>query len=538
MLCVRIRTIFVRICTGYVLCDCVRIFDKQLITSLAYLLKLLVYNVKHMMNLRTLFIYIVCCAATTLLAQPPRMELSLTQTVELAKRQSPDAQTARHSFRSAYWNNKYYKANYLPALSLTSNPYLDRAINKVTLGDGTVKFVEQNLLSTDLTLSLTQNVPWTGGTFFLETAAQRMDLFNDHTASWQTSPINIGYRQSLFGHNSLKWDRRIEPIRYQEAKKAYVETLELVAARATDKFFALATAQSNYETASFNYANADTLYRYAQGRYNIGTITENEMLQLELNKLTEETNSMNARIEVDNAMQSLRSYLGIQDDAELKVNVSDHVPDFNVTLHEALQLANANSPEIQNMIRRKLESESAVSRARANAGLKADVYLRFGLTQTAAKIDEAYRNPLDQQYVSLGISLPLLDWGRGKGQIRVARSQRDLVYTQVEQNKTDFDLNIRKLVKQFNLQAQRVRIASRTDETAQRRNDVARRLYLLGKSTILDLNASITEKDAARRAYLSTLYNYWSLYYTLRSLTLFDFEANAPLTEDYRLLIE
>lgn len=97
----------------------------------------------------------------------------MEETIEQARQQSPDAQNARHSFRSAYWNYKYYCANYLPTLKLTSNPYLDRAINKVTQSDGNVKFIEQNLLSTDLTLSLTQNVPWTGGTFFIETAAQR-----------------------------------------------------------------------------------------------------------------------------------------------------------------------------------------------------------------------------------------------------------------------------------------------------------------------------------------------------------------------------
>ena len=183
-------------------------------------------------------------------------------------------------------------------------------------------------------------------------------------------------------------------------------------------------------------------------------------------------------------------------------------------------------------VRRKVESESAVSRAKANAGLKADIYLRFGLTQTADKLKDAYRNPLDQQYVSLGITLPILDWGRGRGQVRVARSNRDLVYTQVEQDKTDFDLNVRKLVKQFNLQAQRVNIAARTDHTAQRRAEVARKLYLLGKSSVLDLNASITEKDTARRSYITALYNYWSLYYTLRSITLYDFEKERPLAED------
>ncbi len=496
------------------------------------------FEKKHTMQLNIYFTLLTCITFISAPAQEYEMRLTLQQTVEYARRQSPDAQNARHSFRSAYWNYKYYRANYLPALKLTSNPYLDRAINKVTLGDGSVKFVEQNLLNSDLTLSLTQNIPWTSGKLFVETAAQRIDLFSNDSHSWQTSPVNIGYSQSLFGYNNLKWDRRIEPIRYREAKKTYVETLELVAARATEKFFDLARAQSNYEIANTNYANADTLYIYAEGRYNIGTISENEMLQLELNKLTEEANQMNARIEMDNCMQELRSYLGIQEDIELKTDIDDHVPDLNVDLNAALLLANENSPEIQNMLRRKLESESAVSKARANAGLKADIYLRFGLTQTAEKLKDAYHNPLDQQYISLGISLPILDWGRGKGQIRVARSNRDLVHTQVEQDKTDFNLNVRKLVKQFNLQAQRVRIAARTDETAQRRAEVARRLYLLGKSSVLDLNASITEKDTARRNYITALYNYWSLYYTLRSLTLYDFEKSIPLTEDLTRIIE
>lgn len=493
---------------------------------------------KTTMHQNIFVLLITLCLVSGAAAQDHTLELTLEETIEQARQQSPDAQNARHSFRSAYWNYKYYCANYLPTLKLTSTPYLDRAINKVTQSDGNVKFIEQNLLSTDLTLSLTQNVPWTGGTVFIETAAQRLDLFSSDTYSWQTSPVNIGYSQSLFGYNSLKWDRRIEPIRYREAKKTYVETLELVAANATEKFFNLAKAQSNFEIANANYANADTLYIYAQGRYNIGTISENEMLQLELNKLTEETNCMNARIEVENCMQEFRSYLGIQEDLHIKVRVDNRVPDLHIDLDAALMLANENSPEIQNMLRRKVESESAVSRAKANAGLKADIYLRFGLTQTAGKLKDAYRKPLDQQYVSLGITLPILDWGRGRGQVRVARSNRDLVYTQVEQDKTDFDLNVRKLVKQFNLQAQRVNIAARTDHTAQRRAEVARKLYLLGKSSVLDLNASITEKDTARRNYVTALYNYWSLYYTLRSITLYDFEKEESLAEDLERVID
>jgi outer membrane protein TolC len=83
-----------------------------------------------------------------------------------------------------------------------------------------------------------------------------------------------------------------------------------------------------------------------------------------------------------------------------------------------------------------------------------------------------------------------------------------------------------------------VDIARKTDQTAQRRNEVAYKLYLLGKSDILDLNASVAEKDRSRRAYILSLYDYWSLYYGVRSLTGYDFEREKELTQDYELLMQ
>ena len=90
------------------------------------------------MNLKLIFISLGLLLTELLTAQDQTTELSLKQVIEIARMESPDAQTARHSFRSAYWNYKYYRANYLPSLSLTSDPNLNRAINKITMGDGSV----------------------------------------------------------------------------------------------------------------------------------------------------------------------------------------------------------------------------------------------------------------------------------------------------------------------------------------------------------------------------------------------------------------
>ena len=465
------------------------------------------------------------------------LTFNLQQTIDLAQKQSPDIVVARHQFRSSYWNYCFYKANYLPSLTLTSSPNFNQRINPITLPDGTTQFIQQNQLTSDVTFTINQNIPLTGGRVFVQSGLQRLDALYKNTFEYKSNAFTIGYSQSLFGYNELKWNKKIEPLKFEEAKRRYVENLELVAARAVLMFFNLAKAQTNLEIAQTNFTNADTLYVFAQGRYNIGTITENEMLQLEVSKLTEESNQLEAQMQLDDAMENLRAFLGIKEISPIEVVIQSDISLKFIDVSRALEYAIANGRDIVNMERRIQESESSVARSKAMTGFKADLFMEFGLAGTGSDIETSFRNPSNQQLVQLGISLPILDWGRGKGQVQVAKSSRDMVHAQVEQDRISFEMNIVKSVKQFNLQSHQLNVAAKVDNTAERRNEVARRLFLLGKSTILDLNASITEKDAAKRNYINTLHTYWTLYYMMRSITLFDLEKNIPITEDYRLLV-
>ncbi len=464
------------------------------------------------------------------------LRLTLNEVIRLAQEQSPSAVSARLSRESAELSYRNYKANYLPSVTLSSNPSYNRSINKILQPDGSYKYLEQNSLSTDLNLSIQQNIALTGGTFSITSSLDRSDFFRegqDKETSFSTRPIYIGYSQNLFGVNSLKWDRRIEPIAYREACKQYNEAMELVASSACSYFFNLATAQVNAEIAAFNYASADTLYRFAQGRYGIGTITENEMLQLEISKLSAENDRIEAQFSVEDCMQSLRSFLALQDDVNIRVELDDSVPHFMVPVDEALAMAYENSPDPEYFKRARLQSDRSVANAKANAGLKASIYLQFGLTQTGPDVQTAYRDPINSQMASISLSLPILDWGRGRGQVKIARSSRELTYLNIDRSERDFEENVRKLVRQFNQQGAQMNILAKTDITAERRFEVARRLYLMGKSTILDLNSATSEKDSARRNRISALRNYWSLYYTLRSLTGYDFEKGKDIEWEY-----
>ena len=471
------------------------------------------------MNVKTILMLTAGVVAIETAAQTDSLRLTLGEAIALAQQQSSDALAAKHSLETAEWSYRYYKANYLPSVTLSSAPSLNRQISSITQPDGTNVFVRQNQLNTDLTLSISQNVTLTGGTLFVRNNLQRLDEFEQRTHGYSSVPFSIGYQQNLFGHNSLRWARRTEPLRHSIAQKQYAETMELIASRASTYYFMLASAQTNLEIARQNYATSDTLLSYARRRYERGSITENEMLQLEVGQLTEETNRLNAEAEVEDAMQTLRSYLGVKEEMPLAVIPDTLISEEAVDADEALALALLNNPDPEQLRLNVMESQSALSSAKANRGLKADLYMQFGLSQKGTTLSEAYAKPLNQQYVSMTLSLPILDWGRGKGQVRVAKSRLELTQTQSEQAMQDFRLNVQKMVRQYNLQAQRVKIAFRTRETALRRYEVARWLYLQGRSSLLELNASISEKDNAQRSFIGALQTYWSLYYGLRSMT-------------------
>ena len=401
-----------------------------------------------------LMVLAACSSAAA--TETDTLVLSLQDAIRLAQEQSPSAQSARNTFLAAYWNYRYFRANYLPSVTLSSAPYINKEMNKITQSDGTASFIQQDQFGADLTIKVNQNVSWTGGSLFLKSSLSRLDEFQKGATAYSSKPLVVGYEQSLFGYNALKWDRRIEPIRYREARKQYAETLEVISATTCSHFFSLASAQTELEMARQNFASADTLYSMAQGRYKIGTITENEMLQLEINRLNEETNVLDAEINLREVEQSVRSFLGLEQTVTLRLVMPDSVPQFEVPLATAMQMALQNNPDPEYYRRIVKESESYLSNAKASNGLRADLYVQFGLSQTGRDVSSSYNHLMHQEYASVSLSLPILDWGRGKGKVRMARSQLALTHTQAEQGMNNFNQNVEKLVMQFNMQAQGV----------------------------------------------------------------------------------
>lgn len=474
-------------------------------------------------------------------AQEITLQFTLDEVISLAKEQAPMAIMSRHRYRGSYWEFRTHKAKFLPRLSLNSTlPELTRSIERITLPDGSDSFVERKVMNSSADVRLVQNISPTGGSIFMRTGLERIDLLDadEDNLSYLSTPISIGFQQPIKAHNSYRWERRIEPLKYEEAKKDYIDAMENVSQRAVTNFFNLIIAQVNLKIANINYASNDTLYKIANGRYNIGTIAENELLQMELAFLNAGAAVNEAKVQLEITKFRLRSFLGYNESVNIELIIPAEIPEMNVDVVLALSEAKKNSPEIISLQRQMLEADQSVAEARAEKGLTADLFASYGLTQRAPVMTDAYKDPQQQQMLTVGLQVPIVDWGLGKGRYRMAQSSQEVVRTNVHQAEIDFEQEVMLQVLQFNLQDDQVRIAAKADIIAQNRYNVTKQRFLIGNVDVLDLNIALTERDAATRNYLTTLYNYWTYYYNIRKLTLYDFESQGPLNEDFDSLLQ
>ncbi|MEO8146678.1 MAG: TolC family protein, partial [Bacteroidia bacterium] len=212
------------------------------------------------------------------------LTFTLNQVIQLANGQSPAAKIAKTTLDNKYWQYRTYKSNYLPQLGLNGTvPDFYKSYAQVTQPDGSVEFRNQSFSTSSLNLNLSQNIGYTGGQVFASSYFQRLDELTEPTdVNYLANPIVIGISQPILKFNSLKWDQRIQPLLYEESKRQYKEDLEQVSVLASERFFSLLISEIRIRIETENLSNNDTLYQIAKGRYNLGKIAENELLQMEL----------------------------------------------------------------------------------------------------------------------------------------------------------------------------------------------------------------------------------------------------------------
>ncbi len=480
-------------------------------------------NRKYLL-LAALFVFVLSSTAQS--------QLSIEEIIARAQSQSPASKQAETRKENLYWQYRFFKTNYNPQLRLSGNIPYSKEVSQAPLSDGTFVNARINQLNSFLNLGLEQPIPFSNGTLSVNSS---VGYFNNYAPNpltpreqWRGTVMNIRLDQPVFAFNPLRWDKMTEPLRYEESKREYVEQMEFISRESVSRFFDVLEAQINFQIAQFNLANNDTIYKIEQGRYNIGTTSQDKLLQVELQLLTSRKDVAQARLDSETRGLQLRSFIGLKENEQLKLILPETIPQFDVSVDEALLYARQNRASYIAFERRRLEAAREVAQARGQRW-QTNLSASYGLNNNGLVINDLYQDPQQQQQFNLTLSVPIIDWGRNRSRVQTAMANKKYNDFVIAQDEVNFEQEIMTQVGNFEMLRLQIEITKKSDEVAQERYNVAQNRYLIGKIDITNLNIALKEKDDAKRSYVQALKSFWIAYYDLRRLTLYDFASKQLL---------
>ena len=466
--------------------------------------------------------------------------ISLSEAIKIARDQSVPALEAKQSFISTYWAYRSYKASRLPSFNLYGDIMnFDRSLTLVqSYEDGRFNYVNSYNLQNSVGLQVKQNITFTGGTLSVYSDLSRIDQFGiDKRLTWYSQPITVSYYQPLFTYNQFKWDKMIEPKEYEKGKRQYLESMEQITLNTVRAYYSLILAKMNNDIALSNYTNTGKMLNVARERQQLGSVTRDEVLQLELRMLNDSISINESAVAVREAQMILNSELGYDESYEINPLLDETLPDIYMDYDHVMSKAMDNSSfNLSNEIN-LLNAESGVAQAKASRGISMALNARFGLSQTAPDFGGVYSDLLDQEVVGIAFSIPIFDWGMGKGKVQKAKAAQEVVRAQVVQSENDYRRTIFTAVGQFNNQRHQCSVSRRAMLIAKERYELMMEKFRGGKASVMDLNTAQSENDTALQKYITDVSNYWEYYYTLRQYTLYDFIKGKDLEIDVNEMI-
>jgi outer membrane protein TolC len=449
----------------------------------------------------------------------------------MAKRNSIAAKQAVTVRETKYWEWRTYKSNYEPQLALSGIiPGYSKTFTQVLQPNGTILFQPIHNDNSLLALNFSQSITATGGTIYGITQMQRFTDFDRHNVLYNGIPYGLGYTQPLFQYNSLKWDKKIEPLKYNESKQAYIESQEQISILVTGYFFDLLLAQVNLKIAQTNFINNQKILRIANAKFEMGKVSRNEILQLQLEQLNSEKAVGIAKRDMEIATLNLRSYTGEESNGKIVLVLPDSIVQMDVSSDKVLSEAYENRSDAIAFVRRITEAKRDVAKAKGQSGLTATLNANLGYSKSSPYFWDVYHNPQNQQVLELQLNIPILDWGRSKSRTMTALANEQFTEYAVEQDKQIFRQQIVTQVTLFNMMKEQLRLTAHADTIASEKYKIARERYVLGDLSITDLSIAFQQNDQAKRDYISALRDFWGAYYQLRYLSLYDFEKNQKIS--------
>jgi outer membrane protein len=174
-------------------------------------------------------------------------------------------------------------------------------------------------------------------------------------------------------------------------------------------------------------------------------------------------------------------------------------------------------------------SQFELIRTKALNEFKGAVALSLGVFGDNERANQIYDVPAVNPRVAISFSIPIFDWGENRARMDAANASREIKKIDLESEKNDITINIRKVYRNLQNLENQIIIAQQNVKNATLTYDLNLERYKNGDLTSIDLNRFQSQLSEKKSAYADALINYKIELLNLKILSLYDFERQQPV---------
>lgn len=486
---------------------------------------------------------ILCCLLILLIPafsswsqQDVYNSISLQVAIEILSIHSPSAEIEKLNYRNELLKFENFKKSYLPSISFDFNPINFNRSYKLLqkTEDGSYTYVEDYSNNSSFGATIRQKIGFTGGELTLSSNLYYLNEFSKKATSFNTTPISLGYSQSLWGGGkNNKYEQKIERRKNEAALKEFCMKMTDIQQQTLSLYMDAVLTQLEMDLLSKNHIAFESLLRIAKTKKEQGTFTEYDYKQVELQFANNLYATENMRKTFEESLHKLLIFLGVP--FENNKNIHIEIPVFNLPQKmDADFIANQiyrNNPFVLNQEIKRLEAEKSFFSTKLSNQFNGRLNVSYGINQYAETLREAYAHPNSRQSITLGLEIPIFQWGANRNNIRMAKNTYQARIIDLKKSETEFASRVQTEINTYNKNVNLWILAKQAFQLAEEQYDMTMNKITLGKASVYELESVRREQTSTMRNYYNAIRDLWTSYYKIRSLALYDFVRHADLVE-------
>lgn len=354
-------------------------------------------------------------------------------------------------------NFQLLKKSFLPLVSLNLNlPGYRHSISNILQPDGSYAFREINYADSNVGLSITQKIPWTGGEITISNSLRRLDIVNDNNnnTSYSASWLSLKLTQPLSFFNQYKWDKKIMRNNFIltniKIEKNYYDALET----ALNDYFEILEIQTKIELLAKQINDTEKINLRIQNLIMAGRRKQLDSVEVQL-ELLNKHNELNS-----NKNQKKIIFQNLDQLYKININNSFKLkfPDMSIKLkseeYYVKKFEELNEHYKRNiLIPLKKEKEKLEKERIFNATLSAGI----GYNTSQNELENVFSNPNQSQIFTVSIDIPILNFGKKKLEYLIAKKQLSAEELKINQEKISNIKNMKVIYEQIIFQKSQIK---------------------------------------------------------------------------------